>query len=73
MIQYAATSRFNHDRLRVLDRAIKLGDDSSECGEPTSKFSPGSTPPSPHRAGTGRAGAPSPSDRAGLPRDGPAG
>jgi len=27
-IQYAATYRFNHDRLRVLDRPVKPGDDT---------------------------------------------
>ncbi|TFV44698.1 hypothetical protein E4K65_26715 [Bradyrhizobium niftali] len=29
-IQYAAASRFNHRRLRVLDRPVKPGDDA-EC------------------------------------------
>ncbi|TFV44778.1 hypothetical protein E4K65_27185 [Bradyrhizobium niftali] len=35
-IQYAAASRFNHHRLRVLDRPVKQGDDT-ECG---AKLSP---------------------------------
>ncbi|TFV43705.1 hypothetical protein E4K65_31530 [Bradyrhizobium niftali] len=30
-IQYAVASRFNHRRLRVLDRPVKPGDDA-ECG-----------------------------------------
>ncbi|MHC2624097.1 hypothetical protein ACVIW2_006129 [Bradyrhizobium huanghuaihaiense] len=31
-IQYAAASRFRHDRLGVLDRPVKPGDDSSGGG-----------------------------------------
>ncbi|TFV47600.1 hypothetical protein E4K65_15275 [Bradyrhizobium niftali] len=33
-IPYAAASRFGHDRLGVLDRPVKPGDDSSGGGRP---------------------------------------
>jgi len=32
-IQYAAASRFGHDRLGVLDRPVKPGDESFQRGQ----------------------------------------